>query len=1070
MIMAQHNENTRVRIQNYSEINSVALRRILTDPNLPSNAILNQTFATFLLSLDPDTLKFNLPENLLNPCKVSNEPGKSRIWNDFTFQGIGKGDEFINMESIIEKDTANPQAATSGIAPPHPFLSVEKATRVNQWVVERAEMENEPEPEPEPNIALQLDQLEGPRETPAPVTGVKKTPGIRTRKAAGATTPQAAPEPTAENAKASSTVPKKKASTPRKRWKMQYEPTDRVSSPTDLMLNGPDSPHDSTTTVRPESPEDKLPMPTFDPTKYGLQRPPQHSAKNSFGSSTSPQSSQANVETLPVAPKKKPGKREELIDVLTPVAPGKPTSHLMLSFDQPALVPQVANRVDKTDAQDMQVPDRTKGPTPPDLLDLDFETESRVLGPSTATTALLSPTGSISGEDLTWQEKRLRDLKSSLREKKDTSGFDDNASTVSNMSRPPKDRREINMRLARQRIAELEKSVETVKNTNDETDTREFHRTMNHKAGKQSEKAKSKAEAKAKRQATLEDAWGIPKPAKKAPAEAPKTPTDLIVKPRTVSPETKEEEQHLQQQQAEIKNVFEALRPALEAAEYFSGPLTLETQLGLVLIPLLPKTYNQGSITVDEWTRIFQPRNGLPAPTTKFINRLTTAGSDVDHIIDLKTSKAEGKRHMFEQDYTEYNVSYEFHCRTTADQPFIIAIDEQGKHSIRKPTKTLGAVNMHFPTQIWDASMVLSGVIEHVSGTDPELEEAVRYLVDNLWVQPEKSLIRIFSRLPKGNKFVIEKVLMKRWTRHRHIRNGDAAAAADADAENAKSPTAENQIVAINDNDNDIFLQVTEVQDLLIGSSTSDSQALRARCAPHPEMIKKDRLWYEVSLVSPAIEAFLKANTDVEIGERTEDWRSPNLLGNHATLVADDYGMSNLNLSSSPSSSSPSPLPDPAPLLSPVASAVGTAGLGDLLRVTKTVVEKIDGIGFWNYGPGVEAVRLSAITAAATGAGPGASATAAGTVVGTNPGVAAGPLSLPGIPKQPPLSAMVPAAAQQGSLLGFDDYLDGVKEVESLVPSLVPAKSGGVGVATGMERSSSTSSARVNGVNELDYW
>lgn len=1064
MIMVQHDENTRVSIQNYSEINSVALRRILTDPNLPWNAALNQTFATFLLSLDPDTLKYNLPDNLLNPCKVSNEPGKSRIWNDFTFQEIGKGDEFINMESIIENDTANPQAATSGIAPLHPFLSVEKATRVNQWVVERTEMENEPEPEPEANISLQLDQLEGSRETPAPVTGVKKPPGIRTRKAAGAAIPQAASEPTAENTRASSTVPEKKISTPRKRWKMQYKPTNRISLPTDLMLKGPDSPHDSTTTVRPDSPEDKLPMPTFDPTKYGLQRPPQHSAKSSFGSSTSPQSSQANVETLPVVPKKNLDKHEELIDVLTPVASRNSTSHLMLSFDQPALVPQVANRVDNTDAQDMQAPERTKGSTP-DLLDLNFETESRVLGHSTATTTLLSPTGSISGEDLTWQEKRLRDLKSSLREKKDISGFDDNTSTVSNISRPPKDRREINMRLARQRIAELEKSIETVKNINDEADTREFHHTMNHKTGKPSEKAKSKAEAKAKRQATLEDAWGIPKPAKKTTIETPKTLTDLIMKPRTVSSETKNGgQQNLQQQQAEIKSLFEGLRPALEAAEYFSGPLTLEAQLGLVLIPLPPKTYNQGSITVDEWTRIFQPRNGLSAPTTKFTNRLTTAGSDVDHIINLRTSKAEGKRQMFEQDYTEYNVSYEFHCRTAVDQPFIIEIDEQGKHSIRKPTKTLGAVNMHFPAQIWDASMVLSGVIEHVAGTDPELEEAVRYLVDNLWVQPDKSLIRIFSRLPKGNKFVIEKVLMRRWTRHRHIRNGDAAAAAD----NSTYPTAENQIIAINDNNNDnnIFLQVTEVQDLLIGSSMSDSQALRARCAPHPEMIKKGRLWYEVSLVSPAIETFLKANTDVEIGERTEDWRSPDLLGKHATLVADDYGISNLNLSSSPSSSLPSSLSDTVPLLSPVASAVGTAGLGDLLRLTKTVVKKIDGIGFWNYGPGVEAVRLSAIAATATGA------TAAGTIVGTNPGVGAGAglLSPPGIPKQPPSSATVPAAAQQGRLLGFDDNLDGVKGVESLVPSLMPAKSGGGVVTSGMERSSSTSSARIDGVDEPGYW
>src|SRR5699024_7827843 len=112
-------------------------------------------------------------------------------------------------------------------------------------------------------------------------------------------------------------------------------------------------------------------------------------------------------------------------------------------------------------------------------------------------------------------------------------------------------------------------------------------------------------------------------------------------------------------------------------------------------------------------------------------------GSDVDHIVDLKTSKADGKRHLFEQEYTEYNVSYEFHCRTTADKPFIIAVDEQGKHSIRKPATTLGAVNLHFPRQTWDASAVLGGIVEHTVGLDPELEEAVQHLVDTLWVQPD---------------------------------------------------------------------------------------------------------------------------------------------------------------------------------------------------------------------------------------------------------------------------------------------------------------------------------------------
>lgn len=59
--VAPDNQRTRVRIQNYSDVNPVALRRVLTDPNLASNATLNQTFATFLLVFDPETQLFKLP-------------------------------------------------------------------------------------------------------------------------------------------------------------------------------------------------------------------------------------------------------------------------------------------------------------------------------------------------------------------------------------------------------------------------------------------------------------------------------------------------------------------------------------------------------------------------------------------------------------------------------------------------------------------------------------------------------------------------------------------------------------------------------------------------------------------------------------------------------------------------------------------------------------------------------------------------------------------------------------------------------------------------------------------------
>ena len=88
-------------------------------------------------------------------------------------------------------------------------------------------------------------------------------------------------------------------------------------------------------------------------------------------------------------------------------------------------------------------------------------------------------------------------------------------------------------------------------------------------------------------------------------------------------------------------------------------------------------------------------------------------------------------------------------------------------------------------------------------------------------------------------------------------------------------------------------------------------------------MIRTGRQWYEVSLISPAIEDLLKSNASMEVGERTEDWRSSDLLGKDASLL--------------------SPL-----ATTPVSSAVGSAGIGELLRLTQTVVEKLDGVGYWN--------------------------------------------------------------------------------------------------------------------------
>ncbi|KAL4977709.1 hypothetical protein BDW66DRAFT_149739 [Aspergillus desertorum] len=107
----------------------------------------------------------------------------------------------------------------------------------------------------------------------------------------------------------------------------------------------------------------------------------------------------------------------------------------------------------------------------------------------------------------------------------------------------------------------------------------------------------------------------------------------------------------------DFERVLVALKPIFEAAEAFPGVVTFELQSGLALIPLMPKTRHTNLISSTEWSDIFKPCDGMPAPTTKFINRLTACGSEIDHFVDLRTSEAEGKSPMYDEEYNDSNIA-----------------------------------------------------------------------------------------------------------------------------------------------------------------------------------------------------------------------------------------------------------------------------------------------------------------------------------------------------------------------------------------------------------------------------
>ncbi|PYH81680.1 hypothetical protein BO82DRAFT_392170 [Aspergillus uvarum CBS 121591] len=947
----------RYRLVKCNTLNPIAERRVLADPTLDPRLDPGDMYVSVQYSIDGETHALKLPPNLANPPRLVYDPGKSRIWNDFTFQPLGSDEGYDTVYELAESAIPRTNAMTIAVPPSlHPYLTVEKAKQVNQWVVEGARVEKDiPEQE---SVAPGINQTlstQGPAATlQAPVpkiparaprdgseaTGPQRPAGVKVRRVAPASIKQkvqAAPSlpetksastttlPPAEprSPKPTSSDPEGNDLSPRRRWVMQYDVKngDQDLQSVKMEAKAPNS--QSQARAQARSSEDNRSMSSkFDSTKYGLAR---SSPQRSFGRRGNP--------SIRPAALRKVARQNQLIDIDVPVS--TTTSTQVVSFDQPALLPVASSPC---------------GSSPDTTIVLDKNT-SDLVGLTIGVGNLLDSSDSDSGLEASWrssnlmsQDERLNALRQSY-----NAAAVEVLPTSDEIPNAAASRSQANEAWVRSMVTDLERAQRSEKESSSEVGSREFHNTR-HRAFISATTAKSKAEAKARRQATLEDSWGIGKP-KKKPVSSPEgqEPAASFTVQATVVPKPAPvKDESLQQQ---VKSLYDAIISILDSAACFPGAINIEMQFGLILVPLLPKSYREKTMTADAWTKLFRPQSGLSAPTTKFIKRLTTSGADIDHIVDIRTSKADGKLRLFEQDYTDYGVSYEFHLRTRSNQVYMVVIDENGGYSVRKPGKKLGGVNFHFPASTWDANMSVNQVRGFVGDSNPDIEQIAQHLAKSIWVEPDRNLICIYTRLPTEmeNKVTLEKVYMKRWTRHRHLQHDEAAARITrepASATVAASPDKTLDEDDINPTSN-IFLQITEVQDLLFGKHYTEPEVKRARATAPAEMVSNGRLWYEVSLVSPAIDSLLNSNADLEVGEPTTDWRGIDLFGRDAAALIGD------------ATANEGKTEDETP--SAVAKAIGHAGLGDMLRLARTVIQRIDAVGYWNARPGMD-VPLEPLT------------------------------------------------------------------------------------------------------------
>lgn len=467
---------------------------------------------------------------------------------------------------------------------------------------------------------------------------------------------------------------------------------------------------------------------------------------------------------------------------------------------------------------------------------------------------------------------------------------------------------------------ELEDPVHETSTTVSEFETRQFHSTMNQKSPRpeelsQEKKSRGKKESKSKKE---RDVWGL------ATFQRVKGHSNLaqsMLSPSSesglddlfgLSPSDHAKSNKKHKSKPHHKTVFHMLEPLLVTARGFPGRLALEIQLGILL---LPPTTPLGPMKISGLRKYFHPSTGLPPVKPMFNNRLAICQQDIDNLIGLEV----GGRHIFDKTPFEESMDFEFHCLlSTGDttESIMITIFNDEITRTSREEFTLGTIDLNFPGSVWDAAIVLKGQSSYVK-LSKKVEEDIRTMSKSFRKTFSGYDVHVETTLPQPLE--VKKIIKKQVTKHRYLRSGEGelglGLGLGLGVEQSKKE--------------DLYLKITENQELLISFMNFDKTSLTARCHSesgyesgyeNPEQQPHPHRWYEASLISSATEDALETNWKLELGSKTTKWNTATLFG---------QGMA-------PSSSSVSSSPD---------SLIDAPGLWSLFGLAEIVVMNMDGVG-----------------------------------------------------------------------------------------------------------------------------
>ena len=147
----------------------------------------------------------------------------------------------------------------------------------------------------------------------------------------------------------------------------------------------------------------------------------------------------------------------------------------------------------------------------------------------------------------------------------------------------------------------------------------------------------------------------------------------------------------------------------------------------------------------EEWGLVYIGPSGNGKADTIFSPKITGAWEDAYFMVNLVHPN---RKHMFSSTPTSDISTYRLLClnERTGDQAFVEISNNTSSVRIKPKLNEIGATNIHFPRQVWDARVAVVGE----AGLGQEESQPLRSIADNLWIHAidnaKPGLERLYSK------------------------------------------------------------------------------------------------------------------------------------------------------------------------------------------------------------------------------------------------------------------------------------------------------------------------------------